>query len=329
MEIWNQFIAGWWQLNFWGNFHSENWGRWTHFDFFSDGLKPPTGTNLHPPSKKNSIGEYEYGGIWSFFVDRNRLKHPEVLQECLVLCLKDIFFLQFFLGSHTWEFWTVGLIVVALIGLQLENSIFLYIGSLIMQVSKCVPHKITTHPTGKTAPHLRFSKTLLAVLEVMSTQNSCLMLSLQQGFSRHFFKVIVSYNSRGWSRGTLLGCSNHWTQPFHHPRHPKLVAGSPGCSQCCCLMSCYLGCFVVRREARESSVLGMRCGGGSPKVPDGMLRVPRRKFWVHTFFSKSLVRTEQLQHLSMPCDFAGFWWGRMPKQSKVRTWMWCDHWQLM
>lgn len=35
------------------------------------------------------------------------------------------------------EFWTVGLIVVALIGLQLENRIFSYIGSLIMQVSKC------------------------------------------------------------------------------------------------------------------------------------------------------------------------------------------------
>ena len=209
------------------------------------------------------------------------------------------------------EFWTVGLIVVALIGLQLENRIFSYIGSLIMQVSKCVPHKITTHPTGKTAPHLRFSNILLAVLEVMSTQNSCLMLSLQQGFSRHFFKVIV-YNSRGWSRGTLLGCSNHWTQPFHHPRHPKLVAGSPGCSQCCCLMSCYLGCFVVRREARESSVLGMRCGGGSPKVPgcrpseffeqiDGMLRVPWGKYWVHAFFSKSLVRTEQLQHALRFC----------------------------
>lgn len=92
---------------------------------------------------------------------------PSIMLEGYVL------FAVFFRVSHMdrLDFWTLGLIVVALIGLQLENRIIVYIGSLVMQVSKCVRHKITTHPTGKTAPHLRFSKTF-GILEVMSTQNS-------------------------------------------------------------------------------------------------------------------------------------------------------------
>ena len=74
-------------------------------------------------------------------------------------------------------------------------------------------------------------------------------------------------------------------QPFHHPRHPKLVAGSPGCSQCCCLMSCYLGCFVVRREACRS-VWEWDVGGTPlPKVPgcrlekESPLRIFRTNRW--------------------------------------------------
>ena len=149
---------------------------------------------------------------------------------------------------------------------------------------KCVPHKITTHPTVKTAPHLRFSNILLAVLEVMSTKNSRLMLSLQQGFSRHFFKVIVSYNSRGWSRGTLLGCSNHWTPTFSPSTSPK-VGGRKSRMQPMLLPYVLLP-WLLRGEARSlPQRLGMRCGGNPPKVPgcrlekESPLRIFRTNRW--------------------------------------------------
>ena len=114
--------------------------------------------------------------------------------------------------------------------------------------------------------------------------------------------------------------------------------GSPGCSQCCCLMSCYLGCFVVRREACR------RCGGGSPKVPgcrlekESPLRIFRTNRWdVEGSLGKILgprifLRnpwSELNQAAACPAILSDFGEGRMPKQSKVRTWMWCDHWQLM
>ncbi len=86
----------------------------------------------------------EYGWIWwnLEFCWYGRLKHsPKVCKNA------PVSFHSFFRVSHMdrVEFWTVGLIVVALIGLQLETSYLVYIGSLIMQVSKWKPAQITTH----------------------------------------------------------------------------------------------------------------------------------------------------------------------------------------
>lgn len=161
-----------------------------------------------------------------------------------------------------------------------------------MQVSKCVPHKITTHPTGKTAPHLRFSNILLAVLEVMSTQNSCLMLSLQQIPARlqstflqgHRFMQLTGLKPRNTPRVFQP------LDPTFSPSTPPKVGGRKSRMQPMLLPYVLLP-WLLRGEARSLPQMW----GEPPKVPgcrlekESPLRIFRTNRWdVETSLAKIL-----------------------------------------